>query len=286
MNFTIRNISLAGSLALSLATVGCAADGDPMATTVQAVDNAAPATALRVNRMEIRDPHVYMDFFGCSDITTIANALLDQGLKEDKTNPPDGSLDINVIPIFQPYDPAAASTPFQLDLGAKCTVPVATTTCTSTGQQVTTSVANNATTGTCLPAIPGTTFAGYTPALVTPAAPCFRSSGGSLSISIGTVTIPLQDAQIAGRYDGANLADGQLRGFVSLAQARLTVFPADLPFVGGKTLASLLAGGDTSCRRPDGGSDLDVGPDGVTPGWYFYLNYAAAPASYTPAVQQ
>jgi hypothetical protein len=280
MNFTIRNIAVAWPLAFSLATLGCAADDDPMAASLQAVD--APITALRVNKMEIRDPHIYLDLFGCSDITSVANALVDQGIKQDKSTPPDGSLDINVLPVFQPYDPAAASTPFRLDLGAKCTLPFETTACTSTGQQVTTSVATNAATGTCLGAVPGTTFAGYTPALVTPAAPCFSSSGGALSISIGSVTIPLQDSAIAGRYAGIQLQDGQLRGFVSLAQARATVFPADLPFVGGRTLASLLAGGDSACRRPDGGTDLDVGPDGVTPGWYFYLNYTAAPVGYTP----
>jgi hypothetical protein len=143
------------------------------------------------------------------------------------------------------------------------------------------STATNSAEGTCLGTIEGTTRPGYTPAIVTPAAPCFTSGHATLQVSLGTVTINLEDAQIAGSYTTpAGVQNGLLRGFVSLANARLAVFPSNLPFVGGKTLAQLLTGGDTFC--PGMGSDLDTGPDG-SQGWYFYLNYTAAPVAYTPA---
>jgi hypothetical protein len=82
------------------------------------------------------------------------------------------------------------------------------------------------------------------------------------------------------------LDQGLIVGFISVARARTTVFPASLPLVGGKTLAQLLLGGDNRCSRPGGGTDLDTGPDGTTRGWYFYLSYAADQIPYVPAVAQ
>ena len=40
-------------------------------------------------------------------------------------------------------------------------------------------------------------------------------------------------------------------------------------------------GGDNACTRSDMGTDLDVGPDGVTPGWYFYINFTSGKVPYT-----
>ena len=76
------------------------------------------------------------------------------------------------------------------------------------------------------------------------------------------------------------LSDGLMRGFISLEKARATVFPSDLPLVGGKKLSELLVGGDNFCTRPDGGTDLDTGPDGVTRGWYFYINFTSVTVPY------
>jgi hypothetical protein len=277
-------------LACSLLTVGisaCAGDQDVVSSSVRAVEgDPAPApTAFRINHMEVRDPHIFSDALFCSDITGVANALLDQSLTQDKGPPTDGSLDINILPIFSPLAPDAASGAFALDLGATCTVPQASTACTSTGAQVTQSVATNLATGTCLAPIAGTTFSGYTPAISAATGPCFSSDAvDTIDVSLGTVTIHMTNAQIGGTYSGSptTLSNGLLRGFVSLDQARATLFPSTLPLVGGKTLAQLLAGGDTFCTRPGGGNDLDVGPDGVTKGWYFYINYTAAQVPYTP----
>jgi hypothetical protein len=280
-------------LACSLLTVGisaCASEGDLVSQKTSAVEgDPAPAspTALRISHMEVRDPHIFSDALFCSDITGLANALLDQSLTQDKGPPTDGSLDINIVPVFTPLDPAAATTGFALDLGAACTTPMATTACTSTGAQVTPSIATNLTEGTCLTPIDGTTFSGYTPAIAASTAPCFSSAPvDTIDVSLGTVTIHMTDAQIAGSYTGSptSLSNGLLRGFVSIDQARNTLFPASLPLVGGKTLAQLLSGGDTFCTRPGGGNDLDTGPDGVTKGWYFYINYSAVQVPYTPYV--
>ena len=239
-------------------------------------------TAFRTSNMEIRDPHIYYDGT-CGDITPVANFLLNDSINRDKSMPPDGSLDLNVVTVFRPLDQAAASGLLDADFGAACSVPVETTACTSDGAGVVSSTANNSTTGTCLETLPGTTFASYSPAITLPSGPCFVSDAETLDVSLGSVTIQLQDARLAGTYVGVpatQLSDGLMRGFISLEKARATVFPADLPLVGGKKLSELLVGGDNMCTRPDGGTDLDVGPDGVTTGWYFYINYTSGKVPY------
>jgi cysteine-rich repeat protein len=242
-------------------------------------------TAFRVSQMEIKDPHIYYDGT-CGDITAIANFLLNDAIVTDKTMPPDASLDLNVITVFRPLAQMAGSSELEADFGAKCTVPVApaSTACTSDGTNTVDSNATNATTGICLDTLPGTTFAGYSPAITKPAAPCFTSDSETLDVNLGTVVIRLDAARLAGTYVGVpatSISDGLIRGFISKERARTTVFPADLPLVGGKTLAQLLVGGDNACTLPGGGTDLDVGPDGTTQGWYFYINFQSAKIAYT-----
>jgi hypothetical protein len=240
-------------------------------------------TAFRVKQMEIKDPHINYDGT-CGDITEIANFLLNDAIANDKTMPPDGSLDLNIITVFRPLAQMAPSGELDADFGSKCAPPLATTSCTSDGGNTVDSVATNAATGVCLDTLPGTTFGGYSPAITKPAGPCFSSDSETLDVNLGTVTIRLDDARLAGTYVGVpatQISDGLIRGFISKERARTTVFPADLPLVGGKTLAQLLIGGDNMCTRPDGGTDLDVGPDGTTQGWYFYINFGSAKVAYS-----
>src|SRR3954470_24838906 len=116
-------------LACSLLTVGisaCAGDESAVTPASRALDtDPAPPIALRINHMEVRDPHIFSDALFCSDITGLANELLDQSLTQDKGPPTDGSLDINILPVFSPLAPDQATTGFALDLGASCTVPMA-----------------------------------------------------------------------------------------------------------------------------------------------------------------
>lgn len=240
-------------------------------------------TAFRVNHMEIRDPHIYYDST-CGDITNIANFLLNDSIVKDKSMPPDGSLDLSVVTVFRPLAQSAPTGMLDVDFGPTCSVPFETTSCTSDGTHSTSSTANNATSGVCLDTLPGTIFPSYSPAITKPSAPCFSSDSETLDVSLGTVVIHLEDARLGGTYVGnpaTQVSDGMIRGFISVARARTTLFPADLPLVGGKTLAQLLIGGDNMCPRSDGGTDLDVGPDGVTPGWYFYINYTSGKVPYS-----
>jgi hypothetical protein len=138
--------------------------------------------------------------------------------------------------------------------------------------------------GTCLGVIPGT-GSGYSPAIATASAAggasCFASDAETITIDISGILITLQDARIAARYSGSpatGLVNGIVRGFISEADADATVLPDSLPIVGGQPLSSLLPGGSGNCAS---GDDRDVGPDGSTVGWYFYLNFAATARPYS-----
>ena len=94
----------------------------------------------------------------------------------------------------------------------------------------------------------------------------------------------LADARTSGTYEGgapASIGSGLVMGFMSEAAAMATMLPATTPLVGGRLLSDLLGGGTGACGTmiPD---DRDFGPDGVTRGWYFYINYTAVETPFAP----
>jgi cysteine-rich repeat protein len=253
-------------------------------------------TAMRFSNMYLRDPHVYVDFIGlsCNDVTDTAlltfpgvNPDLNTNIQTDGNA--DGNLDLSPILLFEPLNQTtAATTPMEVLFGT-CTAPIASTTCSGAGATLTPTTGTNMAV-TCLTTIPGTTSA-YTPAVVTPGPSCFVTGSISLPVTLSGITINLQNAQIAGTYSGtpaSGLVNGLVRGFISEADANATILPMTLPLIGGHALSSVLAGGTGSCMHSGtvhgapGHDDRDVGPDGVTMGWYFYLNFSATVVPYTP----
>ena len=90
---------------------------------------------------------------------------------------------------------------------------------------------------------------------------------------------PRWEAGLAEQGQGGLHAGGVVvRAIEAAAQAIL--LPSDLPLVGGNRLSAVLPGGAGNDCTP-AGDDRDVGPDGTTRGWYFYLNFEAAQAPYT-----
>jgi cysteine-rich repeat protein len=246
------------------------------------------ATAFRFTDMDLRDPHTFVDFIGCRDLTDTTffgfstNNELQTAIQTDDDG--DGLLDLSPVVVFRPLDQAGTSTPMDF-LFADCTAPMSSTTCSKpAGAMVTSSTATNMSSGTCLGVIPGT-GSGYSPAIATASAAggasCFASDAETITIDISGILITLQDARIAARYSGSpatGLVNGIVRGFISEADADATVLPDSLPIVGGQPLSSLLPGGSGNCAS---GDDRDVGPDGSTVGWYFYLNFAATARPYS-----
>ena len=91
----------------------------------------------------------------------------------------------------------------------------------------------------------------------------------------------LRNVRIAASYAGTppgTLVNGLIRGFLTETDANSTTIPASFPLIGGRKVATLLPGGG-SCATHDA-RDM---ADGVR-GWWFYLNFTAAPVTYTGAL--
>ena len=106
-------------------------------------------------------------------------------------------------------------------------------------------------------------------------APCFATSEFALDIAFGSARFPLLATRIAGTYSGnppTQIVNGLMQAFLPESAAAQAVLPASVLFVGGQTLSSILPGGAGCCSPSD---DRDLGPDGVTRGWWMYANYTA-----------
>ncbi len=240
------------------------------------------ATAYRFTDLNLRDPHVWVNAFGCRDVTPegallfSVNDELQTSIATDGDMPPDGVLDLSPTLVFRPFAQGAASTPVEFHF-ASCTAPVASTACTPGTAPPALTTARNMTAGQCFAALPGTTRP-YAPAITAASGPCFvTDTVRSVTISLGGIPITLRDARLAGTYVGnpaASFTNGLLAGFISEAEANATIIPADFPLIGGQPLSALLPGGTGNCNNT---SDKDT-VDGVV-GWWFYLNF---PASRVP----
>lgn len=260
----------------------------------------ASARTFLITELAVKDPHVFVSLplFGCTDVTNVVplspgnsfNEIVAEDLVTDDNN--DGFLDLAPIIVF--LDPESVTTSVGADAGgfeidptdpggeaafhfASCSYPRETTACTR-DLDVTVDYAEytNGISGTCLVPLPGTT-SGYSPPIVTPGAPCFVSDPFPMLLLFSGLPVPLEGTQVAATYDAPfELLDGLIRGFLSEAAADSVTFDPSIPMVGGQTLASVLPGGSGSCAGHD---DLDVGPDGETPGWWVYLNFRAVNVS-------
>lgn len=225
-------------------------------------------TAFRLVDAELADPHAYVRLGICADVTSFLNDELADRVKEDGDG--DGQLDLSILNLFRPFDPAAATARVEVSQGS-CAAPAPGSACVPDTEAQVVTPAQQLTAGECLAAIPGTTPSGS--AVNTATAPCYATDSMNLPLSLAGVDLELQDARVGGTFSSADLIDrGLARGFVSEEQADAILLPDDLPLVGGKPLSSVLPGGTGSCQQNDG---RDLGPDGVTRGWYFYINFTA-----------
>ncbi len=228
----------------------------------------------RVNTIEIKDPHIFAFLFNavCFDVTTEVNNQLNARIGGDTDG--DGVLDVNLLTQFYTDQPSyISSRPLQARLlDANCPEPLFSGACSAT-----VTLADNLNTevdavDNCLLVEPGSTSA-YVPAVLETAAPCYVTHAADVVLDLGGIQLPLMAYQQASRYPGALVMDqGLHKGFVTEAAAESTVIPADIPQIGGQTLAALLPGGLDNCAATD---DRDVGPDGMTMGWWFYFNSAS-----------
>lgn len=233
------------------------------------------ATVFRIGAFELRDPHVYYSFVACLDVTDTLNANLQQQLDADANG--DGFYDASPLAIMKPYGDGGAAHLFESEDGI-CT--------TDTLPQCTPGVvppvprwyqAFNVTAPTvCLGALPGTT-SGYTPPVPAPGGLCFATTALDTTLTLGTLTIPLWDTQLAAPWPATSgsTPGGLMRGFLREADAdQITV---DLG-TGPVTLSSMLPDGTGSCAT---GITHGLDSDRSEPGWWMYLEYRLDAVSAT-----
>ncbi len=264
-------------LSLSAACAGSNANDDLDDLLGGKADTVEP-TAFRIESLQLRDPHTFIRIvFSCSDQTGMFDSQISDRLNQDKDG--DGMLDIGLVALFKPLDPAAATSPTDV-LAAKCTAPAASTSCSpDPAQEPVSSTVTNQNTGVCLQPLPGTT-GGYSTAINTPGGPCFVSDSQTLTLPVGDVNLTLSDARVAAKYDAVHdkLIEGTMRGFLSETDANTVKIPDEVPLIGGKPLAFVFPGGTGNCSNRN---DKDTGPNGVR-GWYFYLNFTASVVPFQP----
>ena len=229
--------------------------------------------AMRANQFTLADPHLFLSAFSvCTDITPQVNAAIQDQIDGDSE--PDGVLDQNILTLFltdRIEDISSRSLKMDIIEGT-CPAPLFSGACTMNAVAAmdidTDADANN----TCLQADPST-LSGYSPAPNVAIAPCYVSQPVDTNLDFGGAVIPVLAYQQAAQYNGGTvLTNGLRKAFITETAAENLVFPLGTPVIGGRTLASLLAGGSGSCPVTD---DRDVFTDGITSGWWFYFSTAS-----------
>lgn len=240
---------------------------------------AVPPTAFRMSDLDLRNPHTFVNFIGCRDVTDTAlagfsvNGQIQTSIQTDGTDA-GTDLDLSIATVFRPLNQAGATNPVEIHFPT-CTSPIGSTTCSRmpAGGMMIPTTATNMATGMCLTPLAGTQGTPYTPAITSPTGPCYGAGPVTVTITLAGIPITLRDARIAATYVGnpaTSTTNGLLMGFISEADANATILPASLPLVGGQALSSLLPGGMGNCSTRD---DRDM--NGTTRGWWFYLNFTA-----------
>lgn len=219
--------------------------GTPGETLDFTVDNRV--AVYRISDLDLRDPHVFVSFLGCWDVTDASvfgqpsvNDVLQAQIQSDGNG--DGDLDWTGLLIFRIPNQSGAGGRVDFALGiSPAPHPPATADLDPAFVPVPTTYANVAS-GTVLQPGAGTTRP-YVPPVASPSGPGFATTGFSVTLSIGAITLPLQDVQIGAAYVGdpaTQLASGLLMGFLSETAADATTI--NLGF-GSVSLSSLLPGG-------------------------------------------
>jgi len=243
-------------------------------------------TALRINDIRLRDPHMFAQLFpgsfGCIDITDTGaasiNGQLNAPLNQD-TNPADGFIDASTLLLFRPLERTNGVRLLEQASG-QCTFPVAGTQCQAgTDPVAPTNYGLFSAGDICLGPLPGTT-GGYNPAVPSIQSTCFTTAASGSGVGGGGIQLSLIGSRIAGTLAALpsnNVSSGLIRGFMPESVANLVVLPSTLPPpLGGATLSSLLPGGTGNCSTRN---DVDV-VNGMR-GWWFYLAYTANEVPYT-----
>ncbi len=245
--------------------------------------------ALRIKTLQLVDPHPFgvLPFIGCGDATVYLNAYINDSMNNDEDM--DGNIDDSIITQFYTDQPDYLTTK-ELNASlwdADCPIPLHSDACQpiagATAESLDTTF-NQA--GQCLSAIPGTVSSGgYSPAINTITSPCYVTSPKDLTFYIlNGGAFPLYAYQQSDQYTGGLTTDnGLVMGFISQADAAMINF--SVVFNGNTynyNLAESLPGHPSNCETINSGlDDRDLGPDGITQGWWLYFNATSELVEFT-----
>ena len=225
-----------------------------------------PLTAWRIGALELRDPHVYYSFGLCLDVTDTLNTDIQQQLDADANG--DGFYDTSSLVYMLPYATSGVNAFASID--GICTT-ASTPACTPGVLPPSPRWYEDFTPPpptVCLGPLPGTT-SGYSPPVPAPAGHCFATTSLDTSLTLGTLSIPLWDTQLAAPWPATtgSTSGGLMRGFLRESDAdQITVDFGTGPVV----LSSVLPGGTGSCAT---GVSNGIDNDRNEPGWWMYLEY-------------
>ncbi len=242
---------------------------------------ACPKPALRIDSLALRDPHAFTPAPACIDVVEgIAGIGLNSYAADSLADPAASTLFLT----FANGDPAA---PSDIVLVYRGHCDAAGAVCQADPGHldpllVTQSL--NLSAGICYQAPASTLTPEYLTPPASPAAPCFFTMPGALTIDLAGISVSLEAVTLAGEWgpDGLQspVVTGVLAGFVSQQEAESIALPDTLPLVGGMTLADLLLNGDAPGGSTCPGDDSDV--RNGTPGWWLYFDFTAQPVSWYP----
>lgn len=265
---------------------------DSATTGTAAAETATPGTApsapksFRITELQLRDPHV---FAGTQDLTeqevlgqSVNRTLIPAKLTKDADG--DGSIDVSVVAILDPFDPSASPgvSPTLTFVNADCPVNAGANGASSACKPLkgakgleTTWTLEHRPSGNCMEPMQGTT-SNYQPAIAVPNGPCFLStSANDFPMDLGGIKVQVTAGRVSATYQAqpASLVRGLLAGFVTRAAAMEAKLPSDAgPMVAGDSLSTYIRARDY---------DQSASPNGQD-GFWMYLNFVAKPIEYTP----
>ena len=273
------------ALGLLLAVPACGGDddgggGNDGGDEADGAPIEGPVVAFRITDLDLLDPHAFVNIGACNDVTEVQNDGFETDITEDNEGPddpdnPDGLLDLSGLAIFRPLNQSVAEVRLEVVLGADCTAPIESTTCTAGDASSIDATGSNHADSPCDVLLADTTNGDYDPAPQPAPPPCFDADAPAGVLEVGA--FQLSEVAGAATYDGdpaTRLVDGVLRGFLSEAHADATTVNTAL---GDMVLSSLLPGGTDNCAEHD---DRDEDAGGAS-GWYVYLAFTAEEVPYT-----
>jgi hypothetical protein len=266
--------------------VTTAASGDyccPAGATTTNDGDCVPS-AFRMTSLVMLDPHPFIGSGAdasatCTPLIDVFNATIiapaiagDTG--GDPDGGPDGNADLSFVFVLRPERQTGSANAEFHQPDCPMQGAAAPVSCSPrAGDTPIYFTYSNHTSGDCLAADPAT-VAPYDPPVPTTTSPCAVTAATDMTLIISGVTLPFKGAVIAGRFDGnpaAGMVNGLFRGFLSEADAATAMFS-------GLPISSLFPDGTGACSGID---DRDVGPDGTTVGWWWYMSFEAQSVTWT-----